>query len=355
MTINEIKIFADCARPVVVAGPCSAESEEQVMAVAEALVQRGVTLFRAGLWKPRTRPGCFEGVGAEGLPWLARVKERFALPVATEVATAEHVELALKAGVDVLWVGARTTTNPFAVQEIASALRGVDVPVLVKNPVNPDLELWLGAFERLNNSGVTRLAAVHRGFSLYGEKVFRNSPEWQIPLELKNRVPQLPVICDPSHISGKSELVMLVAQLALDLNLDGLMVEVHTNPSCALSDARQQITPVGLSAMLEGLVRRSSQNDVEEFVEQRAMIDSIDNEIISLLAKRMEVVEEIGRIKRKKGLTVFQPFRYKDSMERCEALCANHNLDAEAVKGIFEAIHSESVRRQLGIVNGNED
>ena len=354
MKTDKIEIFSNNEAPLVIAGPCSAESEEQVMAVAAALSQQGVSLFRAGIWKPRTRPGCFEGVGAVGLQWLARAKREYSIPVSTEVATAAHVEQALAAGIDVLWVGARTTTNPFAVQEIADALRGVDIPVLVKNPVNPDIELWLGAFERLSNSGITRLGAIHRGFSKYGEKIFRNSPEWQIPLELKHRFPGLPIFCDPSHIAGKNELVMQVAQQALDLNLDGLMVEVHTNPSCALSDARQQVTPNELAAMLGSLVHRIPMNDVAEFVRQRDKLDMIDNEIISLLAKRAGVVREIGRIKKEKGLTVFQPFRYKEIMERCTALCEKYDLDAAVVKDIFETIHAESVRQQLRIVNGKD-
>ncbi len=351
MKTENIGLLAGAKKPIIVAGPCSAESEEQVMAVATELVAAGVTLFRAGIWKPRTRPGCFEGIGSEGLQWLARVKKELNMPVATEVATAAHVEAALSAGVDLLWVGARTTTNPFAVQEVADALRGVDIPVLVKNPVNPDLELWIGAFERLNNSGVTRIGAIHRGFSSYGEKIFRNSPQWQIPLELKNRLPELPIICDPSHIAGKRELVMPLSQQAMDLNLDGLMVEVHCNPACALSDARQQLTPAELVAMLDGLVHRSSTPESSYFVSHRARLDEIDDELIRLLARRMEIVREIGEVKREKGLTVFQPFRYKETMERCAALSVNHKLDVEAVKDVFEAIHSESIRQQLCIVN----
>lgn len=355
MRIDKCDIFSKADAPVIIAGPCSAETEEQVVAAAAALSQRGADLFRAGIWKPRTRPGCFEGVGAVALQWLARVKKEFAIPVTTEVATAAHVEQALAAGVDVLWLGARTTTNPFAVQEIADALRGVDVPVLVKNPVNPDIELWLGAFERLNNSGVTRLGAIHRGFSMYGEKLFRNSPEWQIPIELKHRFPELPIFCDPSHISGKSELVMQVAQQALDLSFDGLMVEVHPNPSCALSDARQQITPDELSKILGSLVHRLLMDNAADFASQRERLDIIDNEIIALLASRAEVVAEIGRIKKEKGLTVFQPFRYKETMERCTLLCEKYGLDMTVVKDIFETIHAESVRRQLYIVNGKDE
>ncbi len=351
MEINEIDIFRGGTQPIVIAGPCSAENEEQVVKSAAALSASGVSLFRAGIWKPRTRPGCFEGVGARGLEWLVRVKKEFALPVATEVATAAHVEAALSAGIDVLWVGARTVTNPFAVQEIAEALRGVDIPVLVKNPVNPDLELWVGALERLYNCGIKRLAAVHRGFSSYGEKFFRNAPQWQIPLELKNRFPQLPLICDPSHIAGKSELIQGLSQQAMDLNFDGLMIEVHNAPSCALSDARQQITPEELNYVLSALVHRSSSAECADFSLFRERIDAMDAEIIALLSKRMDVADEIGRLKKRKGITVFQPSRYKETMERCVALGVAHNLNADAVREVFEAIHSESIRRQLSIVN----
>lgn len=339
---------------MIAAGPCSAESEQQVMETARALVGRGITLFRAGIWKPRTRPGCFEGVGRRGLEWLVRVRRELGLPVATEVATPEHVELCLQAGIDVLWVGARTTTNPFAVQEIADALRGVDVPVLVKNPVNPDLELWIGALERLNNAGVTRLGVIHRGFSSYGEKIFRNSPQWQLPLELKRRLPQLPMLCDPSHIAGKSELLALLAQEALDLDFDGLMIETHCNPQCALSDSRQQVTPQGLFSILDGLVHRSPDAVSDGMDDFRARLDAIDSELVGLISRRMAISCEIGRHKKQHGLTVYQPFRYRDSMERFLGDGTLSPQDAEAMKDIFEVIHAESIRRQLRIVNGTE-
>lgn len=350
MTIDKIEIFEKAGTPLVIAGPCSAESEEQVMAVASALAGR-VTLFRAGLWKPRTRPGCFEGVGKEALPWLQRVKREYCLPVATEVANAEHVELALSAGIDVLWVGARTTVNPFAVQEIADALRGCDVPVLVKNPVNPDLELWIGAFERLNNAGVSRLGAIHRGFSSYGEKCFRNAPQWQLPIELRRRLPDLPIICDPSHIAGKRELVMSLSQQAMDLNFDGLMIETHCNPVCALSDARQQVTPDELFLMLDRMVRRSAACGDSKLSSYRMQIDEIDDALMALIAKRMEVSREIGEVKRERGVAVFQAARYNEVMQRCEEYCRLARIDAEAMKDIFEVVHSESIRQQLDIVN----
>lgn len=355
MKLDDILFFEKKEHPLLIAGPCSAESEEQLLSVASALKNRGVTLFRAGIWKPRTRPGCFEGMGKPALQWMKRVKEECGLPLAVEVATALHVEQALEAGIDVLWVGARTVTNPFAVQEVADALQGVDIPVLVKNPVNPDLDLWIGAVERLYNAGVTRLGAIHRGFSSYAEKYFRNTPQWQIPLELRRRLPEIPLICDPSHIAGKRELVMSLSQQALDLNFDGLMIETHCNPVCALSDSRQQVTPDELFMIMERLIRRSAISDSGRFAGYRSRMDRIDEQIMELLAKRMEISREMGVVKRENGYTVFQPLRYNDTMERCASYCMDKSLDAEAVKSIFEAIHSESIRQQLRIVNeGNE-
>ena len=353
MEFDRIDIFEGCKRPILIAGPCSAESEEQVMAVASRLVGKGVTLFRAGVWKPRTRPGCFEGVGQEALQWLQNVKKEYALPVSTEVATAVHVEQALAAGIDLLWVGARTTANPFAVQEIADALRGVDVPVLVKNPVNPDVDLWIGAFERLYNAGVKRLGAIHRGFSAYGEKFYRNAPQWQLPIEFRRRLGNVPMICDPSHIGGKRELVMSLSQQALDLNFDGLMIETHCNPVCALSDARQQVTPDELVLILDRLVRRSADSCNTDFMSYRNRLDEIDDKLMELLVKRMAISREIGAVKREKGLTVFQPFRYNKTIERYTKYCSDSNIDIEAVKSIFEAVHSESIRQQLHVVNGD--
>ena len=355
MILEKIDIFENSVLPLVIAGPCSAESEEQVMAVASELKDKGVTLLRAGVWKPRTRPGCFEGVGQEALRWLQRVKRELDMPVATEVATAVHVEQALAAGVDLLWIGARTTANPFAVQEIADALRGVEVPVLVKNPVNPDVDLWIGAFERLYNAGVKRLGAIHRGFSAYGEKFYRNAPQWQLPLEFRRRMGDIPMICDPSHIGGKRELILSLSQQALDLDFDGLMIETHCNPVCALSDARQQVTPDELAAILAKLVRRSSDSVNADFTSYRNRLDEIDDKLMELLVKRMAVSREIGVVKREKGLTVFQPFRYKETIERYTRYCSDSEIDIEAVKSVFEAVHSESIRQQLKVVNeGNE-
>lgn len=351
MKIESIDILQKAGSPIVGAGPCSAESEEQVMETARALAQRGITFFRAGIWKPRTKPGCFEGVGKTGLQWLKRVHDELSIPVATEVATPEHVEQALEAGIDILWVGARTTTNPFAVQDIADALRGTDVPVLVKNPVNPDLELWVGALERLNNAGITRLGVIHRGFSSYGEKIFRNSPQWQIPLELKRRMPELPMLCDPSHIAGKRELLSILCQEAMDLNFDGLMVETHCHPECALSDGRQQVIPQELFVILDRLVHRSAQTTGNEISRYRNLLDEIDVELLHLIAKRMEISREIGEVKKEKGLTVFQPYRYSETMERFAEHSEAHRVDSETIKAIFEVIHSESIRLQLRIVN----
>lgn len=354
MDFDKIDIFDNVQRPLLIAGPCSAESEEQVMEVAAALVGKGVTLFRAGVWKPRTRPGCFEGVGQEALRWLARVKKEFLLPVATEVATATHVEQALAAGIDLLWVGARTTANPFAVQEIADALRGIDIPVLVKNPVNPDVDLWIGAFERLYNAGVKRVGAIHRGFSAYGEKLYRNAPQWQLPIELRRRLGDIPMICDPSHIGGKRELVMSLSQQAMDLNFDGLMIETHCNPVCALSDARQQVTPDELAMILNRLVHRSANSSGADFLQYRSRMDEIDDRIMELLVKRMSISREIGALKREKGLTVFQPFRYNETIGRYTKCGADGKIDIDAVKSVFEAIHSESIRQQLRIMNDDK-
>lgn len=355
MEFETIDIFNGVQRPVIIAGPCSAESEEQVMSVASELKSRGITLFRAGVWKPRTRPGCFEGVGQEALQWLQRAKRELDIPVSTEVATAVHVEQALAAGVDLLWIGARTTANPFAVQEIADALRGVDVPVLIKNPVNPDVDLWIGAFERINNAGVKRLGAIHRGFSAYGEKFYRNAPQWQLPIEFRRRLGNVPMICDPSHIGGKRELVFSLSQQALDLNFDGLMIETHCNPVCALSDARQQVTPDELEIILGKLVHRSADAVNADFLSYRNRLDEIDDMLMELLVKRMAISREIGAVKREKGLTVFQPFRYNKTIERYTKYCSDSKMDIEAVKSIFEAVHSESIRQQLRVVNeGNE-
>jgi chorismate mutase len=338
-------------RPVVIAGPCSAETEEQVMDTATQLAHKGVKIFRAGIWKPRTKPGGFEGIGVEGLPWLQRVKQETGMYVATEVATAKHVEAALKAGIDVLWVGARTTANPFAVQEIADALKGVDVPVLVKNPVNPDLELWIGALLRINGAGIKRLGVIHRGFSSYDKKIYRNLPQWHIPIELRRRIPGLPILCDPSHIGGKRELVAPLCQQAMDLGFDGLIVESHCNPDCAWSDASQQVTPDVLDYILNLLVIRKETQTTESLNELRNQIDECDNSIIEILSKRMRICREIGTFKKEHDMTILQTGRYNEILDKRGAQGALCGMDADFVKKVFEAIHEESVRQQMEIIN----
>lgn len=341
-------------RPLVIAGPCSAETEEQVLKVAHDLQQAGVKIMRAGIWKPRTKPGGFEGVGSEGLAWLRRAKEETGLYISTEVATQKHVYEALKYGVDLLWIGARTTANPFAVQEIAEALQGVDIPVLVKNPVNPDLELWIGALERLSAVGLTRLGAIHRGFSAYGKKLYRNQPQWQIPLELKRRYPHLPIICDPSHIGGKRELIEPLCQQAMDLDFDGLIVETHNHPDEAWSDAAQQITPAMLTSILDGLIIRSSKTSGESLSSLRSMIDEVDSQLIDILVRRMQISRSIGHLKKAEGLTVMQTSRYDQIMQRASEQAQRAGLTVDFVVSIFEAIHKESVRAQMELYSGQD-
>ena len=340
-------------RPLIIAGPCSAETEEQVMETAKMLAERGIKIFRAGIWKPRTKPGGFEGIGVEGLPWLKAVKKETGMLVATEVATAKHVYEALKAGIDILWIGARTTANPFAVQEIADALKGADVPVLVKNPVNPDLELWIGALERINGAGLKRIGAIHRGFSSYDKKLYRNLPQWHIPIELRRRIPSLPILCDPSHIGGKRELVAPLSQQAMDLGFDGLIVESHCNPDCAWSDAKQQVTPDVLDYILNLLVIRKETQTTENLSELRKQIDECDNNLIEELAKRMRIAREIGTYKKEHDMTILQTGRYNELLDKRGSQGALCGMDPEFIKKVFEAIHEESVRQQMEIINKN--
>ena len=352
MEIDQIKINGiDSKRPIVIAGPCSAESREQVLETAASLAAKGIKIFRAGIWKPRTKPGGFEGVGVDGLPWMQRVKEETGMLVATEVATAKHIEEALKAHIDLLWIGARTTANPFAMQEIADALEGVDIPVLVKNPVNPDLELWIGALQRLNGAGLKRLGAIHRGFSSFDKKIYRNLPQWNIPIELRRRIPDLPIFCDPSHIGGKRELVAPLCQQAMDLGFDGIIAESHCNPDAAWSDAAQQVTPDILSYILNLLVIRKEKQTTENLSELRAEIDECDNNIIEVLAKRMRVCREIGTFKKEHNMTILQTGRYNEILDKRGAQGALCGMSAEFVKKVFEAIHEESVRQQMEIIN----
>lgn len=346
-----LNLPSDNVRPFVIAGPCSAETEEQVLTTARQLAEKGCHMFRAGVWKPRTKPGGFEGNGEIALPWMQNVKQETNMLTATEVATPEHVEQALKYGIDVLWIGARTTANPFAVQALADSLKGVDVPVLVKNPVNPDLELWVGALLRLNGAGIKRLGAIHRGFSSYDKKMYRNLPMWQIPIELKRRFPDLPMVNDPSHIGGRRDLIAPLCQQALDLGMDGLIVESHCNPDKAWSDASQQVTPDVLDYILSMLVIREQSHTTEPLNQLRHQIDELDNDLIDLLAKRMRVCREIGQYKKEHGMTVVQTTRYSEILDKRGAQGSLLGINAECIKNIFENIHEESVRQQIEILN----
>lgn len=341
----------DSERPFVIAGPCSAETEEQVMTTARQLAFKGCHIFRAGVWKPRTKPGGFEGNGETALPWMKRVKDETGMLITTEVATPEHVELALKYGMDILWIGARTTANPFAMQALADSLKGVDIPVLVKNPVNPDLELWIGAMERINQAGVKRIAAIHRGFSSFDKKIYRNLPMWQIPIELRRRIPDLPIICDPSHIGGRRELVAPLCQQAMDLGFDGLIVESHCDPDKAWSDAKQQVTPEVLDYILSLLVIRDESVTTEGISELRKQIDELDNNLMELLSKRMRVCREIGQYKKEHNMTVLQTSRYNEILDKRGAQGSLCGMDPAFIKEVFEAIHEESVRQQMEIIN----
>ncbi len=336
--------------PFVIAGPCSAESREQLLATAEGLAGLPISLLRAGIWKPRTRPNSFEGVGAPGLAWLKEAGEVAGVPVTTEVASPQHVEEALNAGIDVLWVGARTTVNPFSVQAIADALKGVDIPVLVKNPINPDIELWIGALERLNQAGLTKLGAIHRGFSSYDQSKYRNRPTWRIPIELRRRIPHLPIICDPSHISGNRVLLFGVAQKALDLTFDGLMIESHVNPDAALSDAKQQVTPAELGRLMAKLeVKRLSSDDdayKARIDDLRRQIDALDVQAIELLAQRMNIAKEIGFYKKINNIAIFQPERWKETISSRVESGKSKGLSEEFVMRVYQLIHEESIRHQ---------
>lgn len=338
-------------RPLVIAGPCSAETEDQVMETARQLHGFGIRIFRAGIWKPRTKPGSFEGVGKEGLLWLKRVKEKLGMYVATEVANTRHVHDALAAGVDILWIGARTTANPFAVQEIADALEGTDIPVLIKNPVNPDLDLWIGALERIYNAGVRKIAAIHRGFSSYDEKIYRNLPFWHIPIELRRLMPEVPILCDPSHIGGKRELVGPISQQAMDLNFDGLIVETHPNPDKAWSDTKQQVTPEMLNSILNALVIRDTHQTTESLTALRRQIDECDNHLLELLARRMRISEEIGQYKKEHNMAILQEQRYDEIIQNRIAQAEQMGMKGDFIKTVLMAIHEESVRHQMEIMN----
>ena len=342
--------------PLVIAGPCSAETEDQVLKIAHELKNSDVSIFRAGIWKPRTRPGMFEGVGAIGLKWLQKVKEETGLLIATEVANSNHVKLALDHDVDILWIGARSTVSPFIVQEIADALEGTDKIVLVKNPVNPDLALWLGGIERLYSANIKKLGVIHRGFSTYEKTNYRNNPEWQLPIELQNRFPDLPLICDPSHIAGRRDILQDISQTALDLNFDGLMIETHTNPDKAWSDAAQQITPKVLIKMMEDLKMRKITNEELDYKNSlntlRTQIDVIDHGLLDNLGKRMKVAIEIGNLKKKKNVAVLQTKRWNEILGKMILDGEKKGLSEEFILRMFKAIHQESINHQKRVING---
>jgi chorismate mutase len=346
-------------KPFIISGPCSAETESQMITTAKQLAATGkVHALRAGIWKPRTRPGQFEGAGDEGLKWLVMAKKETGLPITTEVATAAHVDACLKAGVDILWVGARTTVNPFSVQEIADALKGVDIPVMVKNPVNPDIELWIGALERLNRAGINKLAAIHRGFSSFEKGPFRNAPMWNLAIELKTRVPGLEMFCDPSHIAGNRELIAMVAQKALDLDMAGVMIESHLNPDAAWSDAKQQVTPAVLGKIIEGLVVRSVSSDNKNFKDTlgllRDQIDQIDDEIMQKMANRMKISEKIGQYKKDNNVTILQVNRWEEIVQTRVSLGKAMGLDEGFTRDLLRLVHHESIQVQTKIMNKTE-
>lgn len=356
LELEPLALCGECMkRPIIIAGPCSAETEEQVMETARQLTARGIKIFRAGIWKPRTRPNAFEGVGSVGLEWMASVKKETGMYTTTEVANTKHVEECLKAGIDILWIGARTSANPFAVQEIADALKGVDTTVMIKNPVNPDIELWIGAFERIYNSGIKKLIAVHRGFSVYDKTLFRNEPQWQVPIELRRRIPDLKIITDPSHICGNRHMLYDVSQKAMDLNFDGLIIETHITPDQAWSDASQQITPDDLLSLLRRLVFRN-EGDLQAMTslsELREQIDKLDDKLIQIFEKRMKVVEEIGKHKKANNITILQSQRWDDIVKNRIRLGSRKGLSEEFILKVFQAIHQESINKQTLVMNQN--
>lgn len=351
--------FADPAsdkKPLIISGPCSAETEEQVLATALALAKTGkVDVLRAGIWKPRTRPGSFEGIGTKGLPWLQKARDLTGMPLTVEVATAKQVEDALHFGVDILWIGARTTVNPFSVQDVADALKGVDVPVLIKNPINPDLELWIGAVERIQKAGIKKVGLIHRGFSSYGNTDYRNAPMWHLAIELKRRHPELPMICDPSHISGRRDILQAVAQEAIDLDYDGLMLETHVDPDNAWSDAKQQITPEKFGEMLDNITWKHERSENKEFntalEKLRNQINGIDDEILLLLGNRMKIAEKIGTYKKENNITILQTNRWNEILERAIRAGEKLGLSKEFILKYFDAVHLESINRQNKVMN----
>jgi chorismate mutase len=345
-------------RPLIISGPCSAESESQMLTTAKAIaaIDKNI-IFRAGIWKPRTRPNSFEGIGTIGLEWMKAVKEQTGMLTATEVANGAHVEECLKHGVDILWVGARTTVNPFSVQEVADALKGVDIPVFVKNPINPDLQLWLGALERINYAGITKIAAIHRGFHSHTNTPFRNAPQWEMAVELKRLCPDLPVICDPSHICGNTDLIPYIAQKALDMDMYGLMIETHCMPAVALSDAKQQLTPSQLAELLGRLVVRQPNSDNPEFKSKldqlREAINKVDDELLHTLANRMQIAEKIGEYKKQNNVTILQTTRWEELLNERMNMGTMMGLSEDFIRTLYVLIHEESIRKQTAIMNTN--
>jgi chorismate mutase len=348
------KIWAK--RPLIISGPCSAETEEQVVETATRLAKTGkVDVLRAGIWKPRTKPGMFEGIGVKGLPWLANARKITGLPIAVEVATAKHVEMALQFDVDILWIGARTTVNPFSVQEVCDALRGTNVPVLIKNPINPDLELWSGGIERLQKAGVKEIGMIHRGFSNYGNTEFRNAPMWHLPIEMKRRFPDMLIICDPSHICGNRTGLQEIAQKSIDLDFGGLMIESHIDPDKAWSDAKQQVTPERLAEMLGELIWRTETSDEKEFVtalsKLREQINHIDDELLVLIGQRMKIADRIGEYKRENNITILQTNRWNEILEKAFVKGSKLGLSKDFITKYFDAVHMESISHQNKIMN----
>ncbi|MEK6782722.1 MAG: chorismate mutase [Bacteroidota bacterium] len=360
LQLESITSWLKAERPIMISGPCSAETEEQMIATAKQIAATGkVHALRAGIWKPRTRPGQYEGAGEEGLKWLIQAKKETGLPVTTEVANAAHVEACLKAGVDILWIGARTTVNPFSVQEVADSLKGVDIPVMIKNPINPDLELWIGAFERLNKAGITKMAAIHRGFSSFEKGPFRNAPMWDLAIEMKTRIPELDMLCDPSHIAGNRDLISFVSQKALDLDMVGLMIESHINPDAAWSDAKQQVTPLILGKIISELVVRTVSTDNKAFKDTlsllREQIDQLDDEIMSKMASRMKISEKIGQYKKENNVTILQVNRWEEIVQTRVSLGKAMGMDVGFTRDLLRLIHHESIQVQEKIMNATEE
>jgi chorismate mutase len=355
-TMKEMVLEKWNKRPLIISGPCSAETEEQVVETAQRLAKTGkIDILRAGIWKPRTKPGLFEGIGAKGLPWMLQAKKLTGLPVTVEVATGKQVQDALAFDVDVLWIGARTTVNPFSVQEVADALRGVDVPVLIKNPINPDLELWTGAVERVARAGVKNIGLIHRGFSSYGNTEYRNAPMWHLAIEMKRRNPGMPIICDPSHICGRRDILQDVSQVSVDLDFDGLMIESHIDPDNAWSDAKQQVTPERLAEILEAIKWRSESSSEKEFqsafAAMREQINQLDDELLQILGQRMKVADKIGEFKKNNNITILQTKRWNEILERAILKGDKLGLSREFITKYFDAVHLESISHQNKIMN----